>query len=85
MIITIDTEDPEIRDILSRPCFACIAIAKRLREGGQAIGQRAEAEQSAVLVWMLEQKATGGETWEKDALQKLRDMNPSNPRPFVIP
>lgn len=85
MIITIDTEDPEVLDILSRPCFACISIANRLRAGGQTIASSAEAEQAATLVWILEQKATLGDGWEAKALQKLRDMKPSDPRPLVIP
>lgn len=72
MKITIDTEDPEVIDILSRPCFACIRIAEKLRLMGHIIEHRAEAEQSAVLIWILEQKATGGERWEDEAIKALK-------------
>lgn len=56
-----------LRDILGRPNFMCIQPAALLRAGGAEIAHSAEAEQAAVLYWMLTKYAEHGADWRQHA------------------
>ena len=51
------------RNILGRPCFACIGIAQLLRDMGHTIARKAEDEQAAVAHWCLNLYLEHGEAW----------------------
>ena len=58
--------------ILGRPNFSCAAIARRLVQLGHRIEPRAEAEQAAVIYWMLCLYEKHGEDWRAKAQEYLR-------------
>lgn len=68
---------PELESILGTMCFQCIAIAQALRAAGHLINTKAEAEQAAVLHWMLGHYFRhGDEGWRKaasDDMGRMRD------------
>jgi hypothetical protein len=53
----------EVRWILGRPNFMCAPIAARLRKLGHVIDEKAEAEQAAVIYWMLSLYECHGDSW----------------------
>jgi hypothetical protein len=55
--------DDDLREILGRPNFACGEIASLLRVMGHEIAKKAEAEQAAVIHWMLAKYAAHGGDW----------------------
>lgn len=63
--------------ILGRPNFWCSGIARILREKGQAIPKKAEAEQAAVIYWMLELYDKHGSNW-KEAGEELLTNKETN-------
>jgi hypothetical protein len=65
--------DDEVEAILGRPNFACIAIAKSLRLKGHKIKEKAEAEQSAVLYWMLTLYEEHGKNWKEKGDDYLKE------------
>ena len=64
--------DKEVEWILGRPCFACGSIADKLRGMGQKIRPSAEAEQSAVLYWMLCLYEKHGKDWREIAEEEWK-------------
>lgn len=66
---------PELSFILGRPNFQCITWANLLRANAQVIAHKAEAEQAAVIHWMLGFYLRHGngwrEHWGADADAKL--------------
>lgn len=72
----VDLDDPEVRGILGRPCFRCIAIASILRHGGGLdIPHKAEQEQAAVIAWLLQKRALLGDGWRVSANFELNAMS----------
>lgn len=70
--ITIDTEDPEIRAILGLMCFTTAPIAHTLRDGGQKIPPKVEAEQTAAFIWLIGVYQEHGSEWRARADELLR-------------
>lgn len=68
------TLDDELRQILGRPNFACARIAELLRMAGQQIDFKAEAEQAAVLHWLLNLYLDHGTEWAPKAREYLRSI-----------
>lgn len=64
--------DQHLREILGRPNFACAGIAKVLRASGQVIACKAEAEQAAVIHWMLTKYAAHGADWWTRCREELQ-------------
>ena len=64
--------DDDLREILGRPNFTCARIASVLRLAGQDIATKAEAEQAAVLYWMLSSYAAHGADWWTHCSDELR-------------
>lgn len=74
----------DLREILGRPNFACHEIARLLRRMGHEIAERAEAEQAAVIYWMLTKYAAHGRDWWphcRDDLQAAIDGKNATRRP----
>jgi hypothetical protein len=66
---------PELEKILGLMCFQCITFAQALRMGGHQIENRAEAEQAAVLHWMLGHYFRHGEGgWRAAATEDVGRM-----------
>lgn len=63
----------DTRWILGRPNFACGGIAQALRVLGQSIECKAEAEQAAVIHWMLTLWEAHGAGWREAADRVLSD------------
>lgn len=69
-------DTPEVRDILGRPNFWCSPWANVLRMRGDAIPNKAEEEQAAVIRFMLNHYLAHGAAWaevagdELDAIRK---------------
>lgn len=61
----------ELEKILGTMCFQTISLSQILRAGGQEIEPRAEAEQAAVLHWMLSLWAVHGDEWRKAAVLEV--------------
>lgn len=66
--------DEEIKWILGQPNFACIEIANALRRSGMQIEKKAEAEQAAVIYWMLEMYHIHGRNWRKAGEEFLQQV-----------
>lgn len=64
--------DDSLREILGRPNFACAEIAVLLRAAGQDIATKAEAEQAAVIHWMLTKYAAHGIHWWTHCREELQ-------------
>lgn len=60
---TLPPLNDELQEILGRPGFACARIAEVLRIGGADIASKAEAEQAAVIYWMLSKYGDHGADW----------------------
>lgn len=75
-LIILDASDPEVMWILSLMCFQCSPIAHVLQRAGHNIETRAEAEQSAVIVWLLRKYAELGkcEDWRAKVDAELNAM-----------
>lgn len=65
--------NPNLLDILGRPNFACAHIANALRLAGATIAKKAEAEQAAVIHWMLGHYAKHGADWRQHAGDDLQE------------
>ena len=72
MKITIDLDDPEITWILSNLSFEVAGFAHTLRDGGQDIPRKCEAEQAEAMKWMLRLYSEHGEDWRDHANAQLR-------------
>ena len=64
----------ELRLILGRPNFSCIANAEALRRAGHKIEQKAEHEQAAVIHWLLGFYFSHGNQWAEAAKAALKEM-----------
>lgn len=69
-----ETLTEDLADILGRPCFACSGLASVLRKSGLKIATKAEAEQAAVLHWMLLRFFRHGDEWRVIAHQEMKAM-----------
>jgi hypothetical protein len=67
--------DDNLRLILGRPNFSCIAIAEALRLAGHAIERKAEHEQAAVIHWLLGFYFSHGNQWAERAEAELKEMH----------
>ena len=63
-----------IRDVLGRPNFACIQIADLLRASGVEIPSKAEAEQAAVIHFLLKFVLRHGDAWADTAARELESI-----------
>ena len=63
--------NPDLIDILGRPNFTCIRIAKLLRLSGIDIAAKAEAEQATVIHYLLGFYLKHGSQWAKKADEDL--------------
>lgn len=63
-----------VEEILGRPNFTCAHIARILRIGGAFIAPKAEAEQAAVIHFLLGQYIEHGDDWFGKANDALREM-----------
>lgn len=59
----------DLRFIFGRPNFACGGVARGLRQIGWEIDTRAEAEQAAVILWMLQMYLEHGPQWPEAVSQ----------------
>lgn len=64
----------EIGFILGRPNFWCCRYADLLRRDGCDIPQKAEAEQAAVIHWMLNLYLEHGDGWRDVAVSESERM-----------
>ncbi|WP_420279561.1 hypothetical protein [Serratia sp. BNK-4] len=64
----------ELADILGRPNFQCFHLAAALRAGGHDIPRKAEAEQAAVIYFMLGHYLEHGEKWSEKAEEELQRL-----------
>lgn len=62
-------------DILGRPNFDCIAIARRLRKAGWDIPPRSENEQAEVIYFLLRHFALSGENYIDSANAELTRLD----------
>lgn len=66
---------PDLIWILGQPSFACCNLAQLLRSSGQEIPCKAEQEQAAVILWMLNfylaDQANWRQSMEQDIKRKL--------------
>lgn len=63
----------EVKAILGRPNFACGQIARRLRELGKDIKEKAEDEQAHVIYFLLEMHEKHGKDYAKFVNKYLED------------
>jgi hypothetical protein len=71
---TLPPFDDDVRRILGRPNFACVHLASALRRAGQHIDRKAEAEQAAVIYWMLGFYCRFGQAWVEEADKELKKI-----------
>lgn len=77
-LFTLPPLNDDLREILGRPNFRCGQIAAVLRLGGLDIAQKAEAEQAAVIYWMLGKYCMHGADWWlacRNELQAILDAD----------
>lgn len=65
----------DTRRILGTVCIQCIHLAELLRSDGHAIDRKAEAEQAAVIHWMLNIYLEHGEKWRDVVEQEAKRMH----------
>ena len=58
--------------IFGRPNFWCAEIAGILRNSGQAVDTKAEAEQAATIHFLLTQYEQHGENWKVEAEKEIK-------------
>ena len=63
----------DVEFILGRPNFVCGGIARQLRECGKEIPEKAEAEQAAVIYFLLEMYEKHGDNWNEAAVKWVKD------------
>lgn len=59
--------------ILGQPNFMCTGTAEYLRAEGQEIPRKTEAEQAAVIYWMLVLYDEHGKDWREFGARKMRE------------
>ncbi|MFW7204172.1 hypothetical protein ACMGF7_24490 [Serratia sp. BNK-17] len=64
----------ELAGILGRPNFQCCHLAAAMRAGGHEIPRKAEAEQAAVIYFMLGHYLAHGEKWSEKAEEELQQL-----------
>ena len=64
----------ELLEILGRPNFKCAHVAEALRAGGQKIPHRAEDEQAAVILFLLNHYLADQANWWANARAALQAM-----------
>lgn len=64
----------DLISILGKPNFACAGLAKVLRQGGHVIAQRAEHEQAAVILFLLQHYLASPRDWSQNAGASLTEM-----------
>ncbi|RYD41905.1 MAG: hypothetical protein EOP85_11970 [Verrucomicrobiaceae bacterium] len=73
-LITFNPADPEAIWILSLMAFHCAPYAHLLRDLGAAIPRKVEAEQAAVMVWLLQKLQEHGKDWREKADEEIAEM-----------
>ena len=73
--VTLPPMDEHLDYILGTMCFQCISHAQMLRASGQIIATKAEAEQAAVLYWMLGFYFKHGADWRKEAAAEVKRLH----------
>ena len=66
--------DDDLAFILGTMCFQCITYAQMLRASGQKIETRAEAEQAAVIHWLLGFYFQHGAAWRNAAIKEAERL-----------
>lgn len=69
--------DEDVAFILGMMCFQCASFAQILRLGGHTIATKAEAEQAAVIHWMLGLYFKHGKDWRTAAQADMERMSPT--------
>lgn len=80
-----DELTPDLKEVLGRLCFECLAFANLMRAAGVEIEHRAEAEQAHVLHWLVKLVLKNGDNWRaaglidleswRDAARRLQEGN----------
>lgn len=65
---------PALREVLGKPNFWCAPLANWLRQTGQEIESRAEAEQAAVLHWLIPIALEHGDNWREVSNARIKAM-----------
>ena len=76
--LSFDPTDSTVLWILGRPFFWCASIAAALRRSGRAISYKAEDEQAAVIIWMLQKYQQHGENWRQKGDEELKKLYEAN-------
>lgn len=63
-----------VGDILEMICFQLSPIARVMQKTGEPIPTKAEAEQCAVMRWLLKFAITEGKDWPQKAGEELRKL-----------
>lgn len=66
-----DEMNDALRFILGMPNFQCAGIAASLRTDGQEIARKAEAEQAAVIHWLIKTALDRPDDWKVWAGEEL--------------
>lgn len=80
-----DEMNDDLLEILGRPNFMCGPIAHAMQAAGEAIPNRAEAEQAHVLFKLLSLYASHGPDWRQYAGRWLRDLQAMATAPGALP
>lgn len=72
--VTIDPADPEVLEVLGTVCFVAGPIAHVFQRAGYDVPKKAEAEQGAVILWMLSLKRDHGKDWREKGDEILRGI-----------
>lgn len=65
-VVRLPPLNEQVKDILGRPNFTLGHIARRLREQGMMIEEKAEDDQACVIYWMLELYVKFGDNCASD-------------------
>lgn len=65
----------DVAEILGKPNFWCGPLANLLRVAGQSIPSKAEAEQAAVIYWLLGLHFAHGSEWRDKAREFIDELS----------
>jgi hypothetical protein len=69
-----DDMNDSLKYILGMPNFQCAGIANSLRVGGMEIERKAEAEQAAVIHWLIKLALDHPDDWRVRAGERLAEI-----------